>query len=471
MHFSCMYVFLLYVCISPVCMYYSCTYVFLLYVCISHGNIWSENARRSIMSNYNSLKRGEVNQNILGWYTSATKANEAWIVYLRDDENRDLLVEIKNIQRGHALLNALQNDQYQHPVILGEAYVWYFEPRRQLCASVESQGALGIAEGPARTFTWKCLDLRTLTDWTPSEEGNAEERFDFFVFEAPDPSSWTQKIAKNGSPYAQLDYDLDTGKVTQMLWLRTTPEDLPKFSIPASNEGTQVCLTNIHVKLVGSTVCINSTPWSTWSHLEIAYFPQEVSTMIPEKLVVRQVQGDVAMASPTPAHRAPPRASWIQEEHPLPEPRQKKLKEKEVQRIVQPETSWIQEEHPLPEPRQKKLKEKKVQRIDRPETQVALPQVPEPSKVQAEAQKVKEVLAHKNEPFDDMLTAPKRKKVGNEFPHGKKGSDYVKARVYVPGRGHGVITGGGAIKIRIIFDDEKESKNESTVQANKVRLL
>jgi len=465
-------------------------------------------------SNFQALSRNKAHQNLIAWYHSAVLTPECLVIYGRDDNNRDLLLEVEgHPQRGLSLIEALSKNKFLQPLVVSSAQIWYYEHQRQLCASVPTSSQLGIAfRIPERTWKFDVLTTRSLASWEPKNDD--EERSDFFVFRTPDPESWILKTANNGNTFSQVVFKVPTGKVSLQVWHRLAAEDVPQLASPQQfPSGTRVALTNINLRLMGhATLSMNTTCWSAFVKLEEPLLPPEVFRAEVNTLdVAPQDDGLTRGVEET----APTDTMWVVEGAELPvtqtKPKTKStkaaqkakvgtsFKKKLSTEVEEAKTSHDEqvEESVKSKVKSTKLKSQKsegachehikgenVTKIgkkapEKTETNMGTPGGKETGDKKAENLSQNDPCESHSLTVGEILSVPngnsKKKTVpstkGTPFPDGKKGTDLIGKRVSVKGKGEGVIMGGGAVKIRIMFDVDASMKTDSLIGVDKVFLL
>jgi len=441
-------------------------------------------------SNFQTLARNKPHHNLIAWYSSSVLTSNSLVIYGRDDSNRDLLIEIDGIGRGLSFIEQLAKHKYLLPFVISSADIWYYEAQRQLCASVKVTSKLGIVTSvPQRKWKFEVLSVHSLADWEPKDA--EDERCDFFVFRTPDPNSWILKTASNGNDYSQLTFQVRTGKVVLQVWHRLADDDVPQLASPQQYPANvRVALTNLNIKLIGhATLAMNSTCWSSVIKLEEPLLPPE--PLCAEASALDICTGGVRGLEETDL----PRATWVDEGEALPATQSKKKKHTPKKTEVTPahehkspsvidlfdeqvESEIKTENTAVPKPTKISIVKSVKESL---EGAVCTPTSPVVTQAKAKKEKKSDARSQKDiDPEktagDDTITSkgPAKKLVapkGTPFPQGKKGTDFIGKRVTVKGKGEGVIMGGGAVKIRIMFDVDASMKADSLIGVDKVFLL
>jgi len=484
-------------------------------------------------SNFQALSRNKPHQNLIAWYSNSVATPNCLVIYGRDDSNRDLLIEVEGAQRGLSFLEALSNHKYRFPFIVSHANIWYYDQQRQLCASVPTSSKLGIATSiPERSWKFEVFSTQSLATWEP--KGSEDERCDFFLIRTPDPSAWILKTAQNGNDYSQITFKVSTGKVILQVWHRQAAEDVPQLTSPKQYpENVRVAITNVNIKLLGpTTVTMNTTCWTNFIKLDDDGPSAGFSRVPPEVLCVEVSALDlVEDASRGLEETALPKATmWVDEgvtqlasqslqrTQSLQRSKQTPKKagqaeidttqnhefmemmnfDEHVEEVSQKCGSQKKEKAASPKSTKTKIKKSIVQSQDDEVGFFTLPTGEEkkrpktaekkkPEKIyESPSLNVGEVFSTTKEPSKTKGTSAKgedghadskaqTKKVGapkgTPFPQGKKGTDFIGKRVTVKGKGEGVVQGGGAKMIRIVFDVDAAMKTDSLVSIDKVSLL
>jgi len=441
-------------------------------------------------SNFQALTRNKAHVNLVAWYSAAVLTQESVIIYARDDSNRDLLIEIEGpTERALALIQALSKNKFLQPFVASSAHIWYYEHQRQLCASIPSSSQLGIAfRIPERSWKFDVLTTRSLATWEPKD--GDDERSDFFVFRTPEPESWILKTANNGNTYSQVVFKVPTGKVSLQVWHRLAAEDVPQLASPQKfATGTRVALTNINLKLMGhATLAMNTTCWSVFVKLEDPLLPPEVLGVDVNTLdVVPQEDGLTRGVEETP----PTDTMWVVEGF-GPQVAESAVKSKPPKGKTKVKKSGHKKqdgnESSVKESISSQKQEVMSSQNDRDDGAIADSlergtkgrKVTSPKITKGTQEKEMVTPVHALKLLSVEETAPEMvKKVpvkkgsnaGTPLPEGKKGNDFLGNRATVKGRGEGVIMGGGAVKVRIMFDVDAPLKTESVVNYDKVFLL
>ena len=441
-------------------------------------------------SNFQALSRNKAHQNLIAWYHSAVLTPECLVIYGRDDSNRDLLLEVEgHPQRGLSLIEALSKNKFLQPLVVSSAQIWYYEHQRQLCASVPTSSQLGIAfRIPERTWKFDVLTTRSLATWEPKD--GDDERVDFFVFRTPEPGSWILKTANNGNTFSQVVFKVPTGKVSLQVWHRLAAEDVPQLASPQQfATGIRVALTNINLRLMGhATLSMNTTCWSVFVKLEEPLLPPEVLRAEVNTLdVVPQDDGLTRGVEET----APTDTMWVVEgfDSPVAESAVKSKPSKGKTKVKK-------SGHEKQDGNESSVKEtvsSQKQEVMSSKNEQVDGVIADSFERGTKSRKVMSSQATKGTQEKEMVTpihaltllsvdettpemvkkvpVKKGSKAGTPLPKGKKGNDFLGNRATVKGRGEGVIMGGGAVKVRIMFDVDAPLKTESVVNYDKILLL
>lgn len=425
------------------------------------------------------MTRNGTHSNLVAWYQAAMRHGDTMIIFGRDDNHRDILLEFEDAEKATALLKALAEMDYKYPMVVKTATVWFYDHRRQLCATVPAAANLGVPDPTKgmtpRVWKYKVMDIDALATWEPVDS-EKDERWDFFLCYLPDPTAWVQSTASNGNVFSQLKFSLSTGKCCLQVWHREEKDDIPPLGCPSRlRKGTGVCLTNVALKLMNATtVSINTSAWTVLISLDnrdACFLPSEVL----EGKVCEMVPAIAGPGGSVPRGISTTECSvdtlWLSStENAIDSPFVKSKHSKSPAK-----KKFVMSESPAPgqgeehgqmvraTPFTTHTRAKK--RMNAEPSQSVLAHLEEKDK--------KELHDLEQDPFSDLLT-PQTLPPALRFekiPAGKKGSDYMQSRVFVSGRGQGTIIGGGVKRIRIIFDDEASFKNDSLVPAEKVRLV
>lgn len=453
-------------------------------------------------SDFSQLSRGQVCHKVVGWLSCAFE-DESYIFYLRDDHNRDLLVEVDEKAKVMSLLHAVVDDRHRHPIVIGECHIWYYEAGRQLCAKVTPNSGLGIVRTHPREWKWSTGGLANVYELGQ----NQLDRIDFFVFIVPDNSAWYESHASNGNKYSQLVLNLpEGGKGTIQIWHRDKPGDIPRLEHPNFPEGTAVCLTNANLKVFSNSLMLSSSAWSVLVPMEDCVSLRGVTqgqiVVPPEVFDVNQIKGVPYVDS---SSSVAGEMMWVTEPKSEKSPKNKE----KIQTISTGRKKSSTTVAPEDNKKASSKKERstgsdnvKSEPKKMPEKKIDSPRLPlNPSMIYDEEEDIPtqfqksgplENSKSKREKKSDIypsfsaydggdenkvrLTSeskdskPGAKVCKKPFPSGLKGSDMVGKRVTVRGRGSGIITGGGPLRIRVIFDQDAAFKTESAVSVDKVFL-
>jgi len=435
-------------------------------------------------SDFSQLSRGNVCHKVVGWMSTAVEEG-GYILYIRDDYNRDLLVEVDDKAKTLALLQAVVEDQHRHPIVIGECQIWYYDVGRQLCAKVTPNSGFGLVRCEPRQWKWGAYGIGNI-----HEVADDCVRIDFFVFIVPDPSMWIQARATNGNTYSQIVFNLSTTcKLTLQLWHRTKLGDIPRLEHPLAPDGTTVCLTNANVKVFRNSILLSSSSWSVLLPVENCVAHRNVTlgqcVVPPEIFDVDQLRGEFLEQEKPNLNEDD--MLWVSQTTTSTKSTKEKVK-KDTKVRTDSDAFIFKKSSPGKIVRHQKTKDEvgvkknttlkeneatlfgapvkleKSHRVDIDESEfVALPETGEPEKDHFMEEKVGSKSTQPTK--EGRITVRKQ-----PFPAGKKGSDMIGTRVEVRGRGSGIIAGGGAARIRIIFDEDAQTKWESHVPVNKVFL-